>query len=153
MKPRVLKCVVWDLDHTIWHGVLAEGDTLSLRSGVADLVRELDARGVLQSIASRNEAVALEALQRFGLHEYFLIPELGTAAKSLSIQRIASRLGIAVDSIVFIDDEAYERAEVLAVHQDMICIDPSDAAQLLCRADLVISDGIAIDDQTERLLP
>ncbi|MGX9225305.1 hypothetical protein ACWV95_01430 [Streptomyces albus] len=28
------KCVVWDLDNTVWDGVLLEGDELTVRPGV-----------------------------------------------------------------------------------------------------------------------
>ena len=47
---KKIKCVVWDLDETLWHGVLLENDALSLRSNVAEIVKTLDSRGILQSI-------------------------------------------------------------------------------------------------------
>ena len=39
-----VKCVVWDLDNTIWHGTLIEDgiDALSLRSGIREVIEELD---------------------------------------------------------------------------------------------------------------
>ena len=77
MRPRVLKCVVWDLDNTLWTGVLAEGDAVALRPEAERLVRVLDERGVLQSIASRNDESALTVLEGMGLREFFLCPELG----------------------------------------------------------------------------
>lgn len=53
-KP--VKCVVWDLDNTVWDGVLLEdGDGRPLRPGVREAIEELDRRGILQSIASRND--------------------------------------------------------------------------------------------------
>lgn len=48
------KCLVWDLDLTVWDGILAEGDDVKLRPGVLEVVRTLDERGIVQSIASKN---------------------------------------------------------------------------------------------------
>ena len=54
-KPeKAVKCVVWDLDGTLWDGVLAE-EPVTLRPAAADVVKALDGRGILQSLASRND--------------------------------------------------------------------------------------------------
>ena len=56
--------VVWDLDNTLWEGVLLEGDEVSLRPGIRETLRTLDAWGILHSIASQNdEALALRVLE------------------------------------------------------------------------------------------
>ena len=115
-KPAAkAKCIVWDLDNTVWSGTLAEDgvDGLALRPGVADIIRALDARGILHSVASKNdEAEALAALERFGLAEYFLFPQINWGPKSESVRRIAEGLDIGLDTLVFIDDQAFERSEV-----------------------------------------
>lgn len=61
---RPIKCVVWDLDHTLWDGTLAEGDDVRLRPGVAALIRKLDQRGVLHSIASCTSAPVQDCVDR-----------------------------------------------------------------------------------------
>src|SRR5262245_6153716 len=53
-KKKAIKCVVWDLDQTLWDGVLLEDDRISLRSNVPDIIKTLDSRGIVQSIASKN---------------------------------------------------------------------------------------------------
>ena len=52
---KKIKVVVFDLDETLWNGTLLEGDTLTLKSGIADVLRELDRRGILLSVASLND--------------------------------------------------------------------------------------------------
>ena len=52
-KLKALKCVVWDLDNTVWEGVLLEGDTLKLRPQVVHIIKTLDERGILNAIAQR----------------------------------------------------------------------------------------------------
>ena len=41
-KNKTIKCVVWDLDHTLWEGVLLEDDRVSLRSNIPDIIKTLD---------------------------------------------------------------------------------------------------------------
>ena len=55
MTGQKIKCVVWDLDHTIWDGVLIENDDVQLKENVVDVIKELDRRGILQSISSKND--------------------------------------------------------------------------------------------------
>ena len=114
-----IKCVVWDLDDTLWRGTLLEGDDLVLAPGVAHVVRELDRRGILQSIASKNlHGDAWAKVAAFGLDEYFLLPQIGWANKSESIQRI-------------VDDQAFERDEVNYALPAVTTIDAADIGTLL----------------------
>lgn len=108
-----VKCVVWDLDDTLWHGTLSEGDDLVLNAEALKALRVLDERGILHSIASANDAgPALAALERLGVSEYFLAPQVGWGAKSSSVQAAADALNIGVDSLAFIDDQQYQLDEV-----------------------------------------
>lgn len=130
-KPRKIKCLVWDLDNTLWDGVLLEGDELILRPGVEKTIIELDNRGILHSIASRNEPEAtLEQLARFGLDQYFLAPQIGWNPKSESIATIAEQLNIGIGSLAFVDDQEFEREEVSFTHPQVLCVDASEVADL-----------------------
>ena len=129
-EPPV-KCVVWDLDDTLWEGVLLEDDEVTLSRGREELIKALDSRGILHSIASKNEHdFAMAELNRTGLWEYFLYPQINWNAKSASIKRISEALNIATDSILFIDDEEFERDEVTSVSPDVRCCDIGGADQL-----------------------
>ncbi len=116
-RDAPVKVVVWDLDETLWTGTLAEdgAEGVRPRPEAMRLVRALDERGVLQSIASKNdESEALAALRRFGLEEYFLHPQVNWGPKSDSLKRIAGALDLGLDSVVFLDDQPFERGEVTA---------------------------------------
>jgi predicted enzyme involved in methoxymalonyl-ACP biosynthesis len=52
-----IKCIVWDLDNTIWKGVLIEDKDITLREGVVDIIKTLDERGILQSISSKKTMI------------------------------------------------------------------------------------------------
>ena len=114
-SASLVKCLVWDLDNTLWDGILIESDAneLSLRPGVHELIMELDRRGIVQSIASKNDAdQAIAVLQRLRLAEYFVYPMINWGPKSASLQAIAQRLNIGIDALAFIDDSMFEREEV-----------------------------------------
>jgi FkbH-like protein len=117
--PVLAKVLVWDLDETLWTGTLAEVGVAGVtpRPEAVAAIKALDARGVLQSIASKNNhAEALAALEQFGLADYFLHSQVNWAPKSQSVARIAQALDLGLDSFVFIDDQAFERGEVEAGH-------------------------------------
>lgn len=127
-----VKCVVWDLDDTLWRGILLEDGTVEPRRGVREVIRTLDERGILQSVASRNDPDAAEReLERLGLAEYFLYPQINWRAKSSSILAIASVLRIGADSILFVDDQAFERAEVAAAVPGVLVLDALELDHLL----------------------
>jgi FkbH-like protein len=133
-STRLVKCVVWDLDNTIWAGTLVENgiEGVSLRQPVAEVIAELDQRGVLQSIASKNNKdEAIAALKRFGLDSYFLYPQIHWYPKSQSLKQIAGYLNINLDSFVFVDDEQFEREEVTFAHPMIRAVTPSDVRTFL----------------------
>jgi methoxymalonate biosynthesis protein len=116
----VVKCLVWDLDNTLWSGTLLESADCRLRPGVRRVLTELDRRGVLQSVASRNDPDhALRVLERKGIRALFLHPQIGWDSKVRNVVTIAERLGIALDAVAFIDDEPFERAQVQQLLPDV----------------------------------
>lgn len=131
-EKQSIKCVVWDLDNTVWDGILLEGDGVSLRDGVMEMIQELDRRGILNSIASRNDYhAAMGKLEEFGLKEYFLYPKINWNSKSTSLEAIAKSLNIALDTFAFIDDQPFEREEVSFAHPKVLCIDAADIHSIL----------------------
>lgn len=93
VDKKAIKCVVWDLDNTLWDGVLLEDDCISLRNEVVDVIKTLDGRGILQSIASKNDdARAMEKIRSLGYMNIFSIPKsIGTLNRVL-FKKLLSRL-------------------------------------------------------------
>jgi methoxymalonate biosynthesis protein len=113
-EPTTLvKCLVWDLDNTLWQGTLAEGDQVTLAESTRELIATLDARGILQSVASRNDHDhAWARLAELGVAEYFILPRIGWGPKSESVRAIADELNFDHRTMALVDDQATERAEV-----------------------------------------
>jgi len=117
-KSKQIKCVVWDLDNTLWDGILVEDGprNVKLKREVSEVIRVLDARGILHSIASKNNhEEAMQVLKRFELDEYFLCPQISWRPKSEGISAIARQLNIGTDTLVFVDDSQFELEQVKTV--------------------------------------
>ncbi len=149
-QPPV-KCVVWDLDNTLWHGVLLEDGAAPLREGAAEAVRALDARGIVQSIASRNDEQAATArLKESGLDEYFLVPQIGWGAKSASVRRVAEALNLATDAFLFVDDDAFEREEVGRAHPGIRVADAAEVGHGLLERPELNPAAVTLDGRRRR---
>lgn len=136
----MVKCVVWDLDNTLWDGVLIETDdpsALTLRPGVMEIMKALDERGILQSAASKNDHdAAWPVLERLGVADYLLCPQINWGAKSASMRAIAQRLNIGLDTLALVDDAAFERAQVSAACPEVRVYDAADLSGLPDRPEL-----------------
>ena len=128
---KKIKCLVWDLDNTLWEGTLLEDSHVKLKDGIKDILKELDRRGILLSIASKNDyEEAMEKLREFDIAEYFLFPQIGWNSKAQSIQAIQKALNIGMDTFAFIDDQDFEREEVHFTHPQVLCIDGEEYQNL-----------------------
>jgi FkbH-like protein len=133
-KPNKVKCVVWDLDNTLWDGILVEDgyEKLTLKPGIRQILEQLDQRGILQSIASKNnQEEAWAALKRAQLDEFFLAPQISWLPKSGALQEVARQLNIGLDSLLFVDDSEFERRQVSAVLPEVRTLDAARYTDIL----------------------
>lgn len=145
-----IKCVVWDLDNTIWDGTLLESnsDELRLRKGVLDVIKALDERGIIQIICSKNdENDAIPVLKKLGIYDYFVLLSINWNPKSDNIIRAAKKLNININSFAFIDDSAFERGEVREHVNNIRIYKETDINYLL---DYPEFDVLVTDDSVKR---
>ena len=123
-QGRVAKCAVLDLDNTLWGGVVGDDGVDGIQLGESDptgafrafqqYLRELSRRGVLLTVCSKNdEAVARRAFRE---HPGMVLRDEDICAfvanwndKATNILRIRDELNIGLDSMVFLDDNPFER--------------------------------------------
>jgi FkbH-like protein len=153
-RGRSAKCLVLDLDNTLWGGVIGddglEGIALGQGSpeGEAFLafqrhVLGLMERGVILAVCSKNDEA--NALLPFEKHPDMLLRREHITAfqanwddKPTNLRRIAEAIGIGLDALVFVDDNPFER-ELVRQTLPMVRVPemPEDAAfyaQRLARA-------------------
>jgi FkbH-like protein len=124
-RGRSSKCLVLDLDNTLWGGVIGDDGLGGISIGQGSALGEahlafqqyaldLSHRGVILAVCSKNdEAVALEAFDR---HPDMLLRRDDISCfvanwndKASNLRQIAQRLNIGIDSLVFADDNPFER--------------------------------------------
>jgi FkbH-like protein len=141
---RAVKCVVLDLDNTLWGGVVGDDGLEGIGLGDLDeghafyyfqcFMRDLWRRGVLLAVCSKNnEAIARRV---FTEHPAMVLKEEHISVfvanwedKATNIARIRETLNIGYDSMVFLDDNPFERNLVRQMIPD-ICVPelPEDPA-------------------------
>ncbi|GAA2104647.1 hypothetical protein GCM10009801_80410 [Streptomyces albiaxialis] len=140
MMTSVVKCLVWDLDDTVWDGVILENDTVVPRPEALSALAELGRRGILHAVASRGDhELATAKLRAHGLYDRFSVVCVGWGDKSESVRRVARELNIGTDSIAFVDNDPLERAEVRHALPEVRVYEPEDLAGLHDRAEFTPS--------------
>lgn len=137
-----VKCVVWDLDNTLWDGILIETEdesSLKLRAYVKEAICALDERGIIQSIASKNDYNhAWQVIEKLGLADYFLYPQIHWNAKSSSMKQIARELNIGIDTLVLVDDSFFEREQVRSELPQVRVYDADEVEKLLSYSEFAV---------------
>ncbi|MFI9502948.1 HAD-IIIC family phosphatase [Nocardia sp. NPDC052566] len=143
-RGRGARCVVLDLDGTLWGGILGEDGIEGIRIGAGPegeafaefqrYLRALTERGVLLAVASKNDRdLALRALAEapgmvLGPADFTCVVA-DWRPKSEQLQEIAEKIRLGPASMVFIDDNPAECAQVRAALPEVraICLPPSVA--------------------------
>ena len=169
-QGRSYKCLVLDLDNTLWGGVIGDdgldgivlGQGSALGEGftaVQEYARDLARRGVILAVCSKNDEA--NALEPFDKHPEMVLRRADIASfqanwsdKVANLRAIAADLNIGLDSIVFLDDNPFER-NFVREHLPMVAVpevpedDPALVPAVLADAGYFESLGITAED-TER---
>lgn len=126
-EGKKIKCVIWDLDNTLWNGVLIEDKQVKPKKEFVDLIKHLDSCGIVNSIVSKNNQEEVDdKLREFGIADYFVFKKINWDPKSVNISKTIRQMNINPNTMVLVDDNPFERNEVLLSHPSMTCIDPSE---------------------------
>jgi FkbH-like protein len=124
-KGRSAKCLVLDLDNTLWGGVIGDDGLEGIKLGQGSALgeayvafqtyaRDLSRRGVILAVCSKNDAENARA--PFERHPDMVLKMQDIACfvanwndKASNLRLIAEQLNIGIDSLVFVDDNPFER--------------------------------------------
>lgn len=128
MRGKTRRCLILDLDNTLWGGVIgddgldgialgqgsAQGEAFSAIQHTALSLRE---RGIVLAVSSKNEES--NARLPFQKHpdmvlkeEHIAVFQANWSAKASNIKAISEALDLGLESMVFLDDNPAERAQV-----------------------------------------
>lgn len=125
VKGQFKKCLILDLDNTLWGGVIGDdgiegiqlGHGLGIGKAFSEFqmwIKKLRQRGIIICVASKNdEAVAKEPFEKHPdmiLHlDDIAVFQANWETKVDNIRTIQGILNISYDSMVFLDDNPFER--------------------------------------------
>ncbi|WCN83987.1 HAD-IIIC family phosphatase [Micromonospora sp. LH3U1] len=155
---RSAKCLVLDLDNTVWDGVVGDVGTAGLRVGgsypgtahteLQRLARDLSAQGVLLAVSSKNDdPLAVEALdthpEMLLRSEHFVARRIDWEPKAGNVRAIAAELNLGSDAFVFVDDNPVERELMRRMAPEVATVElPDDpagyAGALAARGDFLV---------------
>jgi FkbH-like protein len=140
-RGKKVKCVVVDLDETMWKGVIRDVGVENLQIRIDkerfhwNVLSILYARGILIGVISKNDPY-LEADIRNFIKPYlcgteFVCLTLNWKDKWENLRELQEQLNIGLDSIAFIDDSLFEREQMKAMLGDVRVYDQNIFEQLL----------------------
>jgi FkbH-like protein len=144
-KGKIRKCLVLDLDNTLWGGVVGDEGPLGIQLDPHNAIGEayrffqkyllsLKECGVILAVCSKNDEAI--AKQPFFENKDMILKYEDISCfianwndKAENIRRIADELNIGIDSLVFFDDNPAERAIVSRLVPEVLVVDvPEDPA-------------------------
>jgi FkbH-like protein len=151
-RGRARKCLVLDLDNTLWGGVVGDDGVNGIRIGsnhgavgeafsaFQSYLKELSGRGVALAVCSKNEMDL--AVEPFRVHpemvlrlDDFVVFRANWDNKADNLRSIAAEMNIGLDALVFVDDNPAERALVRAELPEIAVPemppDPADYVRIL----------------------
>jgi FkbH-like protein len=137
------KCIVLDLDNTLWGGIVGEDGFEGIKLGDDPIGRAyvefqrhllaLNQRGVILAINSKNNFD--DAMEIIKKHPNMILKEDNFASfrinwndKVVNMKEIAEELNIGLDSIVFFDDDPINRDYMRSAFPQVLTIELSDSS-------------------------
>ena len=165
LHGSIKKCVVFDLDNTIWGGVIGDDGIENIELGNLGIgkaftefqywLKKLKNRGILLAVCSKNtESIAKEAFENHPdmvLHlEDIAFFIANWENKADNIREIQSFLNIGFDSMVFLDDSPFER-NLVKQNLPLITVpempaDPADYLEYLYSLNLFETSSYSAED-------
>ena len=145
LKGLTRKCVVVDLDGTLWGGVVGEVGPEGIQLGPTapgvefvdfqEALLNLTKRGILLAVCSKNNPEDVMPVLREHKHmvlreEHFAALRINWRNKAENLADIAEELNIGLDSLVFLDDNPVERELVRQMLPGVLTVElPKDASR------------------------
>jgi FkbH-like protein len=165
------RCLVCDLDNTLWGGVIGEDGLDGIRLGAGrdgeafvafqrHLLRLRRAGVILAVVSKNNESDAREPFEEHPDMQLRLddvaVFVAGWDDKATGLRRVAATLGLGLDALVFVDDDPVERALVRSTLPEVDVVElppePSEYVRALARYPLLEPLSLTPEDSRRAAL-
>jgi len=135
---RMRKVLVLDCDNTLWGGVLGEDGEAQIQMGTASragrifrevqhILKGFQSQGVMLALCSKNNTADVD--QVLSSHPDMVLRDVDLVAKKVNwldkatnLRALAAELNVGLDSLVFVDDSAFELGLVSEALPQVTCI-------------------------------
>jgi FkbH-like protein len=164
-RGKAVKCIALDLDNTLWGGVVGDDGPHGIQIAAhgdgetyhrfQSFLKELKNRGILLAVCSKNEHA--NAIKPFEENPEMVLKldditvfVANWENKPENLRKIREALNIGLDSIVFLDDNPFERAAVRTLLPEVLVPelpeDPADFVKTLVELNLFESSSFSAED-------
>lgn len=167
IRGRARRCLVLDLDNTLWGGVIGDDGLAGIRLGQGDATGEaflamqrhalqLHERGVVLAVSSKNDdAIARHAFRSHPdmllREEHIAVFQANWTDKAANIRAIADTLSLGLGSFVLADDNPVERALVRRLLPEVavpeLPADPALYVRTIAAAGYFEATGFSAEDR------
>lgn len=166
-RGQAIKCIAVDLDNTLWGGVVGDDGPHGIRVGAHGdgephfrlqcFLKQLKRRGILLAVCSKNDHE--NALKPFRENaemvlrlDDFVAFVANWENKPSNIRSIQQTLNIGLDSILFLDDNPFERAAVRSLLPEVIVPElPEDPAEWVkCLSELNLFEAASFSEEDKK---
>ena len=144
-----IKIVIWDLDETLWKGTIDDGDNIVIPQENIDLINDLNDRGIVNSICSKNDVDKVRAvLKKNNLIDSFVFISADWSSKGPRVKELLQKIGLRSVNTLFIDDNHLNLEEVSYFNPEIKVFYPNNIHDLIS---WVRDSDLRIDDDHKRL--
>ena len=129
-----IKLVIWDLDNTLWNGMLAEEENIFLFKTRFNIIKQLNNKGIVNSICSNNDFnKAKKFLEINNLWDIFVFPKIDFLPKGQTIKSLLKEMHLRAQNAVFVDDNISNLEEVLFYNSGIKVLNANECEKFLSK--------------------
>ena len=122
-----IKLIIWDLDNTLWDGILSQNNPITIFQNRIDFIRKSINHGIVHSICSKNDFETTKLkLQELNIWDLFVFPHIQFTPKGEAIKEIIENMNLRPDNTLFIDDTTINLKEAQFISPELNILNATD---------------------------
>lgn len=141
-----IKLIIWDLDNTVWEGILAENDKVRVFPEVKIIIKQLCYLGIISSVCSKNDYNTAKAiLVENELWDWIVFPSISFDSKGERVREIIRNMNLREENVLYIDDNPFMINEVKFYNPSISTIYANEISGILSESALKGKEDIGLN--------